>query len=116
LQPLLNPLGKLYETLNKERSHCVDVHIIKELWPLDLASKIRCLCNIADSVEIFYSLQCIIDIFLIIRQYTRVIRQVKGVIAWIQILRILIENNFFISKMITQNYFEILLQLILLIS
>jgi hypothetical protein len=32
----------------------------------------------------------------------------KGVIAWIQILRVLIENNFFISIIITQNYFKIL--------
>ena len=44
LQLLLNPLGDFYETSYKERSHCVDVHIIRgplrELWPLDLAFRV----------------------------------------------------------------------------
>jgi hypothetical protein len=29
MQLLLNPLGDFDETWNKERSHCVDVHIVK---------------------------------------------------------------------------------------
>jgi hypothetical protein len=55
LHLLLNPLGDFDETWYQERSHYVDVHIVrvalsnffKEFWPLDLAFslKIPSFCN-----------------------------------------------------------------------